>query len=136
MCTNSMMFANLADYSAFAIRYFLQQFYDDIFPAIYLEMNKRVTARILDEKLEFESDYSGETYTWQTSIPVGVAFQLITVQNIVPTLDRAEILRYSVEYFYKRFLQKEDIINKLLRKEFDDIHFTSLEIKFKPLKKK
>lgn len=136
MGRDSMQFANLAEYSAFAVGYFVQVFFDDICPQIKDELLERMKTKTLYEKLEFESDYSGELVTWQSSIPLGLSFQLHTIQTIFPQLERPEIIRFSVEYYYKMHDRKEYILTKNLREEFGDINYTRPPIRFKPLEKK
>ncbi len=91
-------FSNVADFSAFAMRYFALRFHEDISPYIAIEFNKRKENNTQFERIEFDSEYSGTNISWQPTIPVGAALAFSAFRHSYPTLDDTSMIRYSVEY--------------------------------------
>ena len=134
VCKNSMHFATISEYTAYAMEYFIDRFIDDVAPYVVEEQKKRLEDNTYMERMEFASDYSGATTSWQATIPLGLLFQFNSIQNIFHTLDPTNMIRYSVEYYLNCIRRKDGLIAILLNNMPLPEERPLPEIKFKELK--
>ena len=81
-----MHFATISEYTAYAMEYFIDRFIDDVAPYVVEEQKKRLKDNTHMERMEFASDYSGATTSWQATVPLGLLFQFNSIQNIFHTV--------------------------------------------------
>ena len=132
--TDSMRFATMSEFTDFAIKYFIQRFPYDIERSVTAEYLRRKEENRHMEMIEFDSDYSKEeTMSWQATVPLGSLMELSSFQGIFGVLDPINMIRFSVEYYFKCLQRSTYLKVKMVRNEIPD-NYELPPIKFKPLK--